>query len=407
MFTTIENNICPPYLYPGNGIDELFENPLIIKSLLFLLLDGVIYTILGLYLDVFFYGQEQYKYNPFYPFIFLFKFFRRYFKKDSGNLVISNIEDSKILLEEQLIYPTNVLELTDPNVGAEKINAESNNPNYVLKVRNLVHKYTSDKKAIDNLCLALPKNEVLGILGPNGSGKSTFLNILTGILKPTSGSISIDGSDLKYFSENIADKVSYCPQENYMFDLLSMEEHFLFAARLEGHSISEEKRIVQNVLSKMKIDRNTQRRVASKLSGGLKRRLCIGLTLIFDPPIIFLDEPTEGLDIESKREIWDIISKEREKTIIIATHSLQEADLLCQRISILSKGKMMCIGTPIYLKEKYGKGFRISISFNKEDRGKVNNHFKSLYPNAILNQQFYNYSVFTISKKTCQNFTTS
>ena len=219
-----------------------------------------------------------------------------------------------------------------------------------------------NKKSLDNFTIALNDNEIFGLLGPNGAGKTTFFSILTGIYEPTSGEAFIRGHSIITELERSHEFIGYCPQFDLLWDDLSVENTLLFYSRIKNKDDDKIKRMVEKILKDVKLEK-FRNYLVRELSGGMKRRLSVGVALIGEPPIVFLDEPTTGLDPKNKREIWDILSHCKEnRCMILTTHLMDEAETLCDRIGIIIKGKIRCLGSQYKLKVEYGKGFKLCIN---------------------------------------------
>jgi ABC-type multidrug transport system ATPase subunit len=192
---------------------------------------------------------------------------------------------------------------------------------------------------------------VFGLLGPNGAGKTTLISILTGLYPPTSGDAFLAGFNVHTEIEKIYQNIGVCPQHDILWEDLSVEDHLYFYARIKGVSPKDEKAAVTASLETVSLT-DFRTRTAKGLSGGEKRRLSIAIALIGFGKVIFLDEPTTGLDPEVRRLIWEIINKAKQgRTIILTTHSMEEAEVLCQRIGIMSKGALRCLGVsePVFI----------------------------------------------------------
>ena len=226
-----------------------------------------------------------------------------------------------------------------------------------------------NRKSLDNFTVCLNDNEIFGLLGPNGAGKTTFFSILTGIYEPTSGEAFIRGHSIITELERSHEFIGYCPQFDLLWDDLSVENTLLFYSRIKNKEGEKIKRMVEKILVDVKLEK-FRHLLVRELSGGMKRRLSVGVALIGEPPIVFLDEPTTGLDPKNKREIWDILSHCKEnRCMILTTHLMDEAETLCDRIGIILKGKIRCLGSQYKLKAEYGKGFKLCINlkpFNTE-----------------------------------------
>ena len=237
-----------------------------------------------------------------------------------------------------------------------------------LEIKN-IKKSFGTKLVLNNLSLKLYKNEIFVLLGHNGAGKTVLLNILTGLLKANSGSVIYNSQNiltpqgLEYFHKIIG----ICPQEDILFQNLSVEEHLKLFCKFKSIPNSEIEQEISSVLYKLNF---TEKRftIVSNLSGGQKRKLSIALALVGKSSIIFLDEPTSGMDITTRRNLWDILKgSSNGKIIILTTHFMEEASELGNRIGILSDGKMQCIGSPLFLINKFTKNINLNITKNSEE----------------------------------------
>ena len=219
----------------------------------------------------------------------------------------------------------------------------------MIEARNLSKKF-KEKVAVDNLSLKIQKGELFSLLGTNGAGKTTTVRMLSFLSVPTSGDIIIDKKSAKDRADEIKSILNISPQETAIAPNLSVYENLEFMAGVYGIENKEEK--IAELVKLFKLD-SILKQKAKTLSGGFQRRLSIARALINEPEILFLDEPTLGLDVISRRELWRIIEGFKGKmTIILTTHYMEEAERLSDRIGIMSNGKLMCTGTPEELKEK-------------------------------------------------------
>ncbi|MCP5108440.1 MAG: ATP-binding cassette domain-containing protein [bacterium] len=206
------------------------------------------------------------------------------------------------------------------------------------------------------------KGEVFCLLGHNGAGKTTTIGMLTGLLDVTSGDAWILGNDIRTNMREARKYLGACPQHDVLWDKVTYREHLMLFARLKGvpreYVGKEADRII--ALSQMQEKTNAY---PPELSGGQKRKLSLGIALIGGSKVVFLDEPTSGMDPQSRRITWDIIAKEkRDRCIILTTHFMDEADVLGDRIAIMSGGKIKCCGTSLFLKRLYGVGYTFTVS---------------------------------------------
>ena len=215
-----------------------------------------------------------------------------------------------------------------------------------IEMEHLAKKY-QDVTALNDLSLQVGKGELFGLLGPNGAGKTTTLNILCGLLKPTSGQASICGYDVQKDTSKVKELIGVCIQETAIYPYLTGAENIDLFGNLHVMDKKTLKTRQNVLLNKMGLAEDAKRR-ASKYSGGMKRRLSLILALIHDPQVIFLDEPTVAMDPQSRHAVWDFVQelKKQNKTIILTTHYMEEAEELCDRVGIIDHGKLIALGTP-------------------------------------------------------------
>ncbi len=224
----------------------------------------------------------------------------------------------------------------------------------MLKVINLKKKY-KNFLALKGISFEVKAGEIFGILGPNGAGKSTLIKILTCFDKPTSGKVEINEIPLEK-KDKLKRVIGWVPQEETFYSKLTVKENLEYFASLYSLPKKEFKESSEEILKLLQIEQK-RNELASSLSGGMKRRLSIAIALIHNPKVVYLDEPTAGVDPVSRRALWEVIKKIKEKgiTVLLCTHYLDEAEKLCDRIAILREGEIMIIDTPEKIKRKYGK----------------------------------------------------
>jgi ABC-2 type transport system ATP-binding protein len=229
------------------------------------------------------------------------------------------------------------------------------NGNPVLKVEKLCKNF-GDLRAVENLSFEVQRNEIFGLLGPNGAGKSTTINMICGLLKPSSGKI--------HFAEGLnRSAIGYCPQENIFYPKLTCLEQLVFIGEMYGLSNQSVKRRADELLEALGLN-SKRKNLAANLSGGMKRRLNIALALVHDPEIVILDEPEAGLDPQSRVLVRDFIkAMGKEKTVILTTHNMDEADRLSDRVAIMDHGKLLLLDTPEKLKKQIGEGDLLELNF--------------------------------------------
>uniref|UniRef100_A0A671TWH5 P-type phospholipid transporter n=1 Tax=Sparus aurata TaxID=8175 RepID=A0A671TWH5_SPAAU len=229
-------------------------------------------------------------------------------------------------------------------------------------IENLVKVYRHGKKlAIDGLTLGFYEGQITSFLGHNGAGKTTTMSILTGLFPPTSGTAYILGKDIRSELSAIRQSLGVCPQHNVLFSMLTVEEHIWFYGRLKGLSEEQVKGEIQQILKDTGLPHKRHSRT-STLSGGMQRKLSVALAFIGGSKVVILDEPTAGVDPYARRGIWDLLLKYRQgRTIILSTHHMDEADILGDRIAIISHGKLCCVGSSLYLKNQLGTGYYLTL----------------------------------------------
>ncbi len=215
-----------------------------------------------------------------------------------------------------------------------------------IVIEHLGKKY-QDVTALDDLTLQVGKGELFGLLGPNGAGKTTTINILCGLVKPTTGTATVCGYDVVKESAKVKELIGVCIQETAIYPYLTGAENVELFGNLHAMDKAELNARRNMLLTKMGLAEDAKRR-AGKYSGGMKRRLSLILALISDPQIAFLDEPTVAMDPQSRHAVWDFLKelKREEKTIILTTHYMEEAEELCDRVGIIDHGKLIALGTP-------------------------------------------------------------
>eukprot|EP00759_Apiculatamorpha_spiralis_P010337 PhF_6_TR17090/c0_g1_i1/m.26263/K05643/ABCA3; ATP-binding cassette, subfamily A (ABC1), member 3 len=221
-----------------------------------------------------------------------------------------------------------------------------------------------DFVAVDDLNLAFFEGQITVLLGHNGAGKTTTINMLTGMLPPTDGDCSIYGKSIRKFMPEIRQDLGFCPQHNILWKGVTCTEHLVFFAGLKGVPREQIDTVVHNMLVNVDLVEKKDA-FANVLSGGQKRKLSVAIALIGGSRLVFLDEPTAGMDVQARHHMWDILRKSAPgRTIVLTTHYMDEADLLGQSIAIMHKGKLNCWGSPMFLKSKLGVGYNLALAVN-------------------------------------------
>lgn len=227
-----------------------------------------------------------------------------------------------------------------------------------IETKALTKIYNSDVVAVDKISFSVDEGEIFGFLGPNGAGKSTTMMILTTLLKPTSGQAFVAGLDVSSQQKKVREKIGYVQQDITIDEYLSGRENLILQARLSHLPKDSMSSRIDELLELVEL-KEKQHDSAITYSGGMRKRLEIAGGLLHRPQVLFLDEPTVGLDIQTRQKIWEYIKKihqEYKMTIFLTTHYMEEADRLCDRIGIIDYGKIQAIDTPQALKNALGAG---------------------------------------------------
>ncbi|XP_055016079.1 phospholipid-transporting ATPase ABCA1-like isoform X2 [Boleophthalmus pectinirostris] len=299
--------------------------------------DAVLYGALTWYLEAVFPGQYGIPRPWFFPFTKSYWFG----EKDGGTKIPLNRRRNPgvIVMEEEPAH-------LDPGVYIE----------------DLVKVYRhGNKLAVDGLTLGFYEGQITSFLGHNGAGKTTTMSILTGLFPPTSGTAYILGRDIRSDLSAIRQSLGVCPQHNVLFSMLTVEEHIWFYARLKGLSEVQVRSEMEQILRDTGLPHKRSART-SALSGGMQRKLSVALAFVGGAKVVILDEPTAGVDPFARRGIWDLLLKYRiGRTIILSTHHMDEADILGDRIAIISHGKLCCVGSSLFLKTHLGTGYYLTL----------------------------------------------
>ena len=303
-------------------------------------------------------------------------------------------------IQEQVRTGSSNDELEEEGVQTErlKVSAREYPDDTPLVLNNITKIFNgqtkSPKLAVNRVSFEVGNGVVFGLLGPNGAGKTSVVSILTGIEQPEGGTALIAGLDINEHSEYACRSIGVCPQFDILWDDLSVEDHLYFYARLKGIAIAFEGDAVTAALQLVDLV-ELRNRAVKGLSGGEKRRVSLAISLVSDPKVILLDEPTTGLDPEVRKSIWDTITRARSnRAILLTTHSMEEAEVCCQKIGIMAKGSLRCIGAPMKLKEKYGCGYKLKIGFAD---GQVAEQFvlALLPPGAKVINEYHNMKIYS------------
>ncbi len=225
-----------------------------------------------------------------------------------------------------------------------------------------IYKSFNDHKAVDGVSFTIHKGEIFGLLGPNGAGKTTAIRILSTVLRPDSGNVTIGGYSISTDADAVRSLIGVCPQELALYEDLTAMENLVFFGRMAGLDGKEAKAQAVVNLELMGLTDRAKGRV-DKFSGGMKRRINLAISLMGHPQLLFLDEPTVGIDPQSRNNIYETIESLRDQgmTILYTTHYMEEADRLCHRVAIMDGGKIVALDTPYKLKAQIGAPEQVSL----------------------------------------------
>jgi len=225
-----------------------------------------------------------------------------------------------------------------------------------------LHKSFNDFKAVNGVSFSIHKGEIFGLLGPNSAGKTTTIRMLSTVLEADSGDITIGGHSIRQDAEEVRALIGVCPQELALYEDLSALENLIFFGRMDGLNTRDARAQADEYLKLMGLQDRAKGKVA-KFSGGMKRRINLAIALVGNPQLVFMDEPTVGIDPQSRNNIYETIEGLRDKgmTILYTTHYMEEADRLCDRIAIMDGGRIIAIDKPYVLKKQIGEPEKVTL----------------------------------------------
>mmetsp|Transcript_22388 Transcript_22388/g.37501 ORF Transcript_22388/g.37501 Transcript_22388/m.37501 type:complete len:840 (+) Transcript_22388:121-2640(+) len=348
---------------------------------LWLILDFFIYLILALYLDNVIPGEygvsrhPLYFLSPYYWGILKQKHVRTIDSPNSDIPPLSDGVDPDVLAEEQLLKSGQ----EPPHTAVKLLNLRKT---YKKKLLFFFHDASGDFHAVKGTWLTIEEGKLFCLLGHNGAGKTTTFNMLTGLFAPTSGDAVIFGNSIIDDMEKIRKVMGVCPQHDILWNELTGREHLMVYAGFKGVPKNKVNAEVEERLKDVELT-DSGNKSAGAYSGGMRRRLSVAIALIGNPAIVFLDEPTTGMDPVSRRKVWDLIENvKRDRVMVLTTHSMEEADALCDRLAIFSTGKLRCLGTAADLKRRFGSGFKLRITSPVEYEAGAHKFVMDLLPNA-------------------------
>jgi ATP-binding cassette subfamily A (ABC1) protein 3 len=337
--------------FEGSGVgvrwSNLFEPPTVDDNLTFAMIlamfvvDSIFYWLITWYVEAVFPGEYGIPLKFYFPFQFSYW----------CGTKVSSCED--------------ISHEASPLLQSEQFEQEPERVTVGIQVRNIrkvFNEGSSDEKvAVNDLSLSMFEGQISALLGRNGAGKTTLMSMLTGLFPPTSGTAIVNGCDICSNISGVRENLGLCPQHNVLFDTLTVSEHLWFFARLKGCSGHRVTREVDHMLHALQIVEKKDFQTKT-LSGGMKRKLSVGIALVAGSKVVMLDEPTSGMDPSARRATWDLLSQQKEgRTILLTTHHMDEADLLGDRIAIMANGDVRCCGSSLFLKSKYGVGYHLVV----------------------------------------------
>uniref|UniRef100_A0A8C8JEE0 Cholesterol transporter ABCA5 n=1 Tax=Oncorhynchus tshawytscha TaxID=74940 RepID=A0A8C8JEE0_ONCTS len=258
--------------------------------------------------------------------------------------------------------------------------------------------------ATKNISFCVRKGEVLGLLGPNGAGKSTIMHMLSGDTVPTAGQVLMGDYSTEFRPvDNPLEHIGYCPQVSPLWPRITLEEHLEIYAAIKGLRGQDVPGIITRVVNALELKGHLHKQ-AKNLSAGIKRKLCFALSMLGNPQIVLLDEPSTGMDPKSKQRMWRAIRaafKNRQRGAILTTHYMEEAEAVCDRVAIMVSGQLRCIGSIQHLKGKYGRGYSLELKLREELTGLqqvalLHKEIRRIFPHAARQESFATLMVYKI-----------
>ncbi|XP_078519131.1 phospholipid-transporting ATPase ABCA3 [Lissotriton helveticus] len=352
-----------------------------------LLLDSVLYGLVAWYMEAVFPGEYGIP-QPWYYFLT-----PSYWCGTPSTIIVKEKEDEE-----------------DPEKALKSQFIEEEPSDLVsgIKIKHLCKEFKMGnkiKEAVGDLTLNMYEGQITVLLGHNGAGKTTTLSMLTGLYPPTSGQAYINGYNISRDMVLIRKSLGLCPQHDVLFDNMTVEEHLRFYSGLKGFDPLKCPKEIERILCILNLE-DKRRSLSKVLSGGMKRKLSIGIALIGDSKVVMLDEPTSGMDPASRRATWDLLQQQKsDRTILLTTHFMDEADLLGDRIAIMAQGELQCCGSSLFLKHKYGAGYHmVMVKAPHCDVGEISRLVCQYVPNAILESNVGAELSFVLPKESTHRF---
>ncbi|KAI8797159.1 ATP-binding cassette sub-family A member 3 [Biomphalaria glabrata] len=381
MFEGVGSGIQLSTLASGVSVDDDFS---MVMVFVMLLADSAIHILIAWYVEAVFPGEYGFA-QPWY-----FPFLKSYWGCCPQTAEHVDVDEAGSIGQDPSMFEKEPSEVAG------------------IKIRNLRKVYGKgrDKKvAVAGMTLNMYEGQITALLGHNGAGKTTTMSLLTGFYPPTSGTAFINGYDIRQEISEVRNSLGLCPQHDILFDNLTVEEHIIFFGLLKGVPKSNIIPQCEEMLKDMELF-NKLKAKSKNLSGGMKRKLSVCIALIGNSKVVFLDEPSSGLDPKARRNIWTVLQKNRAgRTMVLSTHFMDEADHLGDRIAIMSEGVVKCCGSSLFLKKKYGAGYHMILVKRPEcDVQKIINIVSKYIPTAELESNIGAELSFILPQNLVSNF---
>lgn len=257
-------------------------------------------------------------------------------------------------------------------------------PKWAVETKNLTRSFGKNLRAVDRLNLSIKRGEIFALLGPNGAGKTTTIKMLCCLLQPSSGNATVMGNDISRSPRAVKKLINMSPQETAVAPNLTARENLILMGRIYGLNHEQARGRAEDLLQTVELGARS-REAVKRFSGGMLRRLSLAMALISDPRVLFLDEPTTGLDARSRKSLWELIEFYRgRKTIVMTTHYLEEADFLADRLAIINQGRLVALGTSEELKRELA-GLETMTIQAENLTPTAAERLKKIYPRIRLN----------------------
>nr|QUF59424.1 ATP-binding cassette transporter Abca1-like2 [Brachionus angularis] len=329
-----------------------------------LLFDAFLYMVLAWYIEAVFPGEYGIPKKWYFPFQKSYWLGQKPTQDEPNNkkfnFLKSIFKRKKIQVQENFMFNT-IKQIELPNEAIDQSEILNKKPG--IEIKNLHKVYARGKNhALKGLTVNFYENEISAFLGHNGAGKSTTMHLLTGLYKPSFGSAKINGLEITDSMEKIRKSLGFVPQHNILFSKLTVWEHLIFYSSLKGINKETCIKEAEHILEETGLNKFRDK-YAKNLSGGMQRILSIAIAFIGDSKTVILDEPTAGVDVGGRRSVWDLLLKYKSgRTLIISTHHLDEAEILSDRVAIISNGELIAYGSPYFLKKKFGNGYYLTFA---------------------------------------------